>query len=64
MKSVIEQMSAFDNTLCTVTVKYCGDLNRKIYSFLSISSTGLMILKVRKETELKFCRIMAVPTLL
>jgi hypothetical protein len=56
-----EQVSHFIYLGCDVTNK---DITMKLNEFRQISSTSKRIAKkTRKETQIKYCRVMAVPTL-
>jgi hypothetical protein len=65
-KSIIEQVSNFNYVGCNVTYKYDEDLNYKLSKFQNICTVTARTLKTktRKETNVKFYKIMAVPVLL
>jgi hypothetical protein len=60
-KSIIEQVSNFNYLGCNVTYKY--DLNDKLSKFQNICGVIARTLnkKTKKDTNLKFYKIMAVP---
>jgi hypothetical protein len=64
--SITEQVSDFNYLGCNVTYKYDEDLNKKINKFQSICGavSRTLIRKTRKETNLKFYKVMATPVLL
>jgi hypothetical protein len=63
---IIEQVSDFNYLGCNVTYKYDDDLNKKINKFQSICAviSRKLKIKTRKETNLKFYKVMATPVLL
>jgi hypothetical protein len=65
-KSIIQQVSSFNYLECNVIYKYDEDLNDKLCKFQNIYGLISRTLKkkTRKETNLKFYKIMAVPVLL
>jgi hypothetical protein len=62
----MEQVSNFNYLGCNVTYKYDEHLNVKLSKFQNICGVIARTLKTktRKETNLKFYKIMAVPVLL
>jgi hypothetical protein len=65
-KSIIEKVSNFNYLGCNVTHKYDEDFNDKLSKFQNICGVIARTLKMktRKETNLKFYKIVAVPVLL
>jgi hypothetical protein len=65
-KLIIQQVSNFNCLGCNVTYKYDEDLNDKLSKFQNICGVIARTLKkkTRRETNLKFYKIMAVPVLL
>jgi hypothetical protein len=62
-KSITEQVSNFNYLGCNVTHKYGEDLNDKLSNICAVTART-MKKKTRKETNLKFFKIMEVPVLL
>jgi hypothetical protein len=65
-KSIIQQVSNFNYLGCNVTYKHDEDLNDKLSKFQNICGiiARALMKKTRKERDLKFYKIMAVPVLL
>jgi hypothetical protein len=65
-KSITEKVSNFNYLGCNVTHKYDEDLNDKLSKFQNICGViaRTLNMKTRKETNLKFYKIMTVPVLL
>jgi hypothetical protein len=65
-KSIIEKVYNFNYLGCNVMYKYDEDLNDKLSKFQNICGVIARTLKkkTRKETNLKFYKIMEVPVLL
>ena len=63
---VIEQVSHFNYLGCDLTYEYENEVQQKLHKFQYICGTLRKILrkKTRKETQLKFYRVMATPVLL
>jgi hypothetical protein len=62
---IIEQLSDFNYLGCDVTYKYDEDLNKKMNKCQSICGViSRTLKKSKKETNLKFYKVMAIPVLL
>ena len=63
---ILEQVSTFNYLGCSLTYKKDSDINNKISRFQSVCGTIHRSLKgrARKDTELKFFKVMAVPLLM